>query len=88
MIYFNFNIDNPWSTRWKTIWCKSGVLPNSRAWEFNGYRTHHIIDIDFRFTQRCDHAGIQFILGLFGYSVEFHIYKTLHWDYKNNCWEL
>jgi hypothetical protein len=87
MININFTIDNPWSDRWNTIWYRNGLLPKHKAWEFNGYRTHHIVDFEFHFTRNRDHAGIGFGLGLFGYSLEFQIYDTRHWDYTNNRWE-
>ena len=87
MIYFNFNIDNPFTDRWNTLFYKSGLLTQYKVWEFNGYRTHHLINSSFKLTTKGDHAGIQFELGVFGYSIEFQIYDTRHWDYENNHWE-
>lgn len=87
MISFNFNIDNPFVDRWNTLFCKSGLLTQHKAWEFNGYKTHHLINSGFNLTTKGDHAGIQFELGVFGYSIEFQIYDTRHWDYENNQWE-
>jgi hypothetical protein len=26
------------------------------------------------------------MLGLLGYSVEFHFYDTRHWDFETNTW--
>jgi hypothetical protein len=86
MIYFNFQIQNPWSDRWNTIWYKSGLLSKYKAWEFNGYRTHHLIEFDTHLTFKGDHAGFHIMIGLFGYAVEFHIYDTRHWDHENNQW--
>ena len=88
MINFSFSIDNPWSDRWSTIWCKNGLLPKHKAWEFNGYRTHQIIDAELRLTFKGDHAGLLTLFGLFGYALEISIYDTRHWDYENNCWEI
>ena len=87
MININFTVDNPFTDRWNTIWFKNGLLKQHKAWEFNGYRTHHLVDLEFRLTFKGDHAGLHTMFGLFGYSVEFSIYDTRHWDYKNNCWE-
>jgi|LauGreDrversion4_2_1035121.scaffolds.fasta_scaffold1170212_2 hypothetical protein len=84
MIHLSFNISNPWSNRWNTIWFKGGLLPKQKAWEFNGYRTHQIIDINFSLTSKCDHAGLQILIGLIGYAVEFNIYDTRHWDRDKN----
>jgi hypothetical protein len=86
MINFNFSIDNPWSDRWNTIWYASGLLFGHKAWEFNGYRTNQIVDAELRLTFKCDHAGLHTMFGLFGYSVEFSIYDTRHWDRENNKW--
>lgn len=84
MIYFNFAITNPWSDRWKTILFKHGLFSQHKAWEFNVYETHHIIDVDFRLTTRTDHSGLNLMLGLFGYSVEFCFYDTRHWPREDN----
>jgi len=87
MIYFNFNIDNPFTDRWNTLFYKSGSLTRHKVWEFNGYRTHHLINAGFKLITKGDHAGIQIELGVFGYSIEFQTYDTRHWDYENNQWE-
>jgi hypothetical protein len=84
MIYFQFNVENPFSDRWKTLFFKNGLLPRHKAWEFNGYLTHNIIDIDFRYTRNCDHAGLQLMFGLLGVAIEFSIYDTRHWDWDKN----
>lgn len=87
MINFNFTISNPWSNRWNTLWFKNGLFSTHKAWEFNGYRTHHIIDINFSLNFKCDHAGLQILIGLVGYAVEFTFYDTRHWDTVNWDWE-
>ena len=87
MIYLNFEIQNPFSDRWNTIWFKNGLLAKHKAWEFNGYRTHLLVDLDFKLNFKGDHAGLTFMFGLVGYTVEFSIYDTRHWDYENNCWK-
>ncbi len=86
MIHFNLSIDNPFTDRWNTIWFKNGLLPKHKAWEFNGYRTHQLVNISFRLTFKGDHAGLQLELGLAGLGIEFGVYDTRHWDYENNCW--
>jgi len=88
MINLNFSISNPWSDRWNAIWCKSGSLCKFKGWEFNIYKTHYLINVDLSLNVRCDHAGFQIMLGLFGYSVELHFYDSRHWNYENNCWEV
>jgi len=88
MINLNLSIENPWSDRWNTIWFKNGLLPNHKAWEFNAYRTHYLVDFEFRLTRKGDHAGLQTMFGLVGYAVEFGLYDTRHWNYQKNDWEI
>ena len=88
MIYVNFRIDCPWSTRWRTLFCKHGLLRSgTKAWEFNGYATHQIIDFTFDIRQgKIDHPGIFLMIGLFGYALEFNVYDTRHWDSQWGVW--
>jgi len=60
--------------------------PWSDTWA-NGYRTNHIVNVDFQFNPVGDHAGASIMLGLFGYDVELHFYDTRHWNYLTNTWE-
>ena len=82
MLNLNFNLANPWSTRWRTLFCKNGLLGQYTAWEFNGYRTHHIVDINFSLSVTGDHPGVFVMLGLLGYSLEVSIYDTRHGDMR------
>ena len=82
MINFNLSIINPWSDRWNTLFFKNGLLPNHKAWEFNGYQTHQVVDIDFRLSFTGDHPGVFVMLGLLGYSLELSIYDTRHGDMR------
>jgi hypothetical protein len=82
MIHFNFGIENPFSDRWNTLFFKNGLLPNHKAWEFNGYCTRYIIDMDFRLTVKGDHPGLFIMLGLLGYALEFSVYDTRHGDMR------
>jgi len=89
MIQLNFNIVNPRRTNkvWNILWSKYGSITKNKAWEFNGYRTGHIINIEFQLTFQSDHAGARLMLGLFGYEVELDFYDTRHWNYDQNTWE-
>lgn len=82
MLNLNFNITNPWSTDWRFLFGKSGLLAKHKAWEFNGYQTHHIIDINFNLSFTGDHPGVFVMLGLVGYSLELSIYDTRHGDMR------
>ena len=87
MINLNFNIYNPWSNRWTILWNRSRFIGKNKAVEFNGYRTNHIINLDFNLSIAGNHAGARVMLGVFGYSVELHFYDTRHWDYETDTWE-
>lgn len=82
MININFNLTNPFSNRWNALFFKNGLLPKHKAWEFNGYETHDIIDINFRLSITGDHPGMFIMLGLAGYSLELSIYDTRHGDMR------
>jgi hypothetical protein len=86
MINLNITVSNPWSNRWDILWTRSQVLFANKAVEFNGYRTGSLINIDFSFSVRTDHAGMRLMLGLFGYEVELHFYDTRHWDSEWDTW--
>lgn len=87
MIYFNFTLKNPFSNRWIVSKSKNGLLGKNKAWEFNTYKTAHIISLDFRWDFKTDHAGLQIMLGLLGRDVEFNFYDRRHWDREVNDWE-
>ena len=89
MINLKFNIANPWRTDkiWNILWSKYGSITENKAWEYNGYRTGNIINVEFHWTLQGDHAGARLMLGLFGYEVELDFYDTRHWNYDQNTWE-
>jgi len=88
MIYFNFRIDYPWSTRWRTLFCKHGLFgKGTKAWELNGYATHQIVDFSFELKRGyIDHRGVFLMIGLFGYALELDVYDTRHWDNQWGVW--
>lgn len=87
MISIRFSLTNPWSDRWKCIYAKSKRIGSNKAFEFNVYKTHDIVEFDLTVTANCDHAGVNLLTGLFGYTIELHWYDTRHWDYENQTWE-
>lgn len=44
-------------------------------------KSDDIIAFDLRVTTKCDHAGVDLWLGLFGYSVNLQFYDSRHWNY-------
>jgi hypothetical protein len=87
MINLQFQIANPFSSRFSNLLSTHGTIGKNKAWEANAYRTNSIIMFDFNLTFRGDHAGLQVQVGVFGFEGEFHFYDTRHWDRKNECWE-
>ena len=89
MINLNFSITNPWRTSkiWDILWSKSGSITENKAWEFNGYRTGYIINLEFEWTLQGDHAGARIMLGVVGYEAELAFYDTRHWDYDLATWK-
>jgi hypothetical protein len=89
MIKLRLEIRNPWSKdRFKNLGCVFGKITKHTAWELeHTFYDGMLVDLDFEFTTKQDHAGIRFSLGVFGYAVGFSIYDTRHWDQENNCWK-
>jgi hypothetical protein len=89
MITLNFGIAMPWRSAkvWDILWNISRSVTKHKAWEFNGYRTGRLINVDFHWTLQGDHAGARLMLGVFGYEVELQFYDTRHWNYDTNTWE-
>lgn len=88
MINLNFNVYNPWSNTWNILWSQRRLIGKNKAVEFNGYRTNHIINVDFNFKPIGDHGGVRIMLGLFGYDVELYFYDCRHWNYETKTWEV
>ena len=88
MINFSFNLFNPFSNRFKTVYAKCGKtwMPH-KFWEFNVYKDNSIIRLILEFTIRTDHAGFTLEIALLGWLIEFKFYDSRHWDHTNNCWE-
>jgi len=86
MINFHFKLDNPWGDRWEYLWSKHKIIFKHKAWELSAYHTNTIVELYFHYRIRCDHAGVKFMFSLFGYSIEFNLYDTRHWDNEKNKW--
>ena len=41
----------------------------------------------FRFSTRCDHAGLTLDLSALSWNFVLNIVDNRHWDYQNDCWE-
>lgn len=90
MIYFNVNIRNPWWVdRWEKILSKTGkTLWKNKFWEFELMKDSELFRIEFNWTHRQDHAGVQLELGLLGYKGSFTFYDSRHWDDETGDWKV
>ena len=90
MIKLDFNLINLWRTDkvWNILYSKYGSITKNKSWEFNIYRTSSIINVEFHWTLKGDHAGMRVMMGILGYEVELNLYDTRHWDYDTNTWKV
>lgn len=82
-------LKNPFakSNKFKNLFSRYFHLYGTKYFEFEILRdNYYLIEIEFRHTKKRDHAGINIVLGIFGYLFSIRIYDSRHWDYKNNCW--
>jgi hypothetical protein len=73
---FNHIFSRSWNTFIKNKYFEIEVLQDCE----------YLLNFNFNWTTRCDHAGVRLELGLFGYVLVFHFYDNRHWDYKINNW--
>jgi hypothetical protein len=66
----------------------SKLVTQTKAVEFNIYKTAIIVGLEFDWTLRQDHAGIRAELSLLGRTVELNWYDTRHWNSAANRWEV
>ena len=88
MIYFNFNIRNPyWWNRWEGIKHWAGGTPfKHKFWEVQIMKNSELFRIEFGWTVKQDHAGINLELGLLGYEIHFTFYDNRHWNAEEGRW--
>lgn len=88
MIYFNFNIRNPWwPDRFANLLCRSGNTPwKHKHWEVEVIKNDNLLRVEAEYTIRQDHSGINLELGLLGYELHLKLYDSRHWDYEKGKW--
>jgi hypothetical protein len=91
MIYFNFNISNPWKRLTNSELLKSKIVHVfGNKYFYIGYHKSDlsIIGISFDISPiRRNHAGVSLTLSIFGRFLEMEFYDNRHWNSKQNCWE-
>ena len=88
MIYFNINLRNPWwAERFENIWNTSGSIPiKHKYYEVQIIKNDNLFRVEFGFTIKEDHAGVNLEFGILGYEIHFTIYDHRHWNYKEDRW--
>ena len=87
MIYFGFNITNPFSNRWENIGCYYYDTPFKHKYiELEAFKDTSIVSFSFRLTTRQDHAGLMIEVGLLGYSFLANFYDNRHWNTEEGRW--
>lgn len=87
MILFNLNLCNPWGNTFKNLWNFSYNTPfKNKFIELEVTRNDTLISFQFNWTVRQSHAGLNLVLGLFGYNLHFNFYDNRHWDDVAGHW--
>ncbi len=88
MIYFNFNIRNPgWCERFANIKCWMGeTFVKHKYWEIQVIKNDNLLRVEFEWTVKQDHAGVNLELGLLGFEIHATIYDNRHWNTDENRW--
>lgn len=91
MIDLIFKVKNPFpKDNFKNIWFKAGSITEFKNWEMQFSYCRDLIfgiSLDTSFSGR-DHAGPELELILLGFSLNFKIYDSRHWDYKKSIWQV
>ncbi len=89
MIDLRFELRNPWSKdRFKNLGCLHGKISKNIAWELeHTFYDVLLVDCEFKFTTKEDHAGLSVMVGILGYAVHFTVYDVRHWDYETKNWK-
>ena len=88
MINFSFSLVNPWSDRFKNLWCRSFNTPvKNKFIEMEVLKDNSILSFHFHLTARQSQSGLDLEMGVLGYSFNFKFYDCRHWDYQNGRYE-
>jgi hypothetical protein len=88
MIYFSFDLSNPFSRRYGCVYEKLGILENHhKEYSIIIEKRSVIISFSFDLSIRQDHAGANLSFGVLGWHISFNISDTRHWNYTKGEWE-
>lgn len=95
MIFFKFQIDNPWFApqedfKNKDYYWKDVKLSENKNFEIqiSRFEARDILDlnIDLRWWGQ-DHQGPELDVNLFGFMFNVKIYDSRHWNYEAHRWQ-
>lgn len=86
MISFSVNIRNPYSRQFKNLWNKMWYVYTNKYAELEFYKDSSLLSVNFNWTIRQSHAGIDIEVGVLGYCVHFTVYDNRHWNYEEGRW--
>jgi hypothetical protein len=86
MLSLAINLRNPYSQQFKNLWSKMWGVNSHKYIELEVYRDSSLLSINFSWTIRQSHAGLDIELGLLGYCVHFNLYDNRHWNYTEGRW--
>ncbi len=86
MINLRLQLDNPWwPDRFDTVWFTAGGTPfKYKFWEVQLMKDSTVLGFNLKLTTRCDHAGLECEISLFGYSLNCNFYDNRHWNYAES----
>jgi|TARA_R110000851_G_scaffold130875_1_gene264607 hypothetical protein len=91
MLNIDFNLKVPRDDpEFNTWFIKEETL---KKWKYKTYSiqlvnaTDVVASFGLDVNLRCDHAGIEFNVGLFGVQLYTSFVDTRHWDHDNNCFK-
>lgn len=82
-------VRNPFckNNNFKNLFSRYCRLWGNKYFEFEILRdNYYLLEAEFSWTTKRDHAGIKATFGIFGYIISGNIYDSRHWDYENNRW--
>lgn len=86
MLNFGFELINPFTSRFKSLFYWNYLYAKHKVIEFQIMKTDTLVVLRFTWRVRSDHAGIELELGLLGYQLGFQQYDTRHWNDEANDW--
>lgn len=91
MINLRLVLENPWSRgKFQNKWSKTKKLWGHRVFEMQLYKfSTDLLGFAVNTGWRGrDHAGPEFELMLFTYTLVIKFYDSRHWDYDTNKWQV